>query len=159
MHKRTMLMKRLTFLVLIIFAGCATRSTEEIRTALVRGDQKQIDAFTDAFLAGAVKIDRLAIADARPVDRRVIVRISEERRISQYSVDQVSDYFLCLLQIRSRTSTRELLTLPDSGCEREDECEVCNSLVYHLPQSVRESLSQYWKRRLDFAPTHARTNR
>jgi hypothetical protein len=127
-------------------AGCA--STTTVRTALVRGDQQAVDRFVDDFLAGRLSIDRAALKDDRAAATDLVIRISDRTRASQYRVQLVSDVFMCLLQVKARRSTREILDLGDDQyeCRGEDTCEVCNSFVYPLSPQLRARLRDHWLR-------------
>lgn len=126
-------------------AGCA--STTPIRGALVRGDQAAVDRFVDDFLAGRASIDCAALQDEREAATNVVIRISDSTRVSQYRVHLVSDVFLCLLQVKAKTSTRDILDVSDAGdCRGEDSCEVCNSLVHPLSPQLRARLRDHWLR-------------
>src|SRR5438270_2097446 len=87
LHDRTVLMRISLAACAVLLFTCTTASTEAPRSALVRGDQAEVDSFTRAFLAGNAAIDRAALEDDRPVHRSVVLRIEEDRRISQYGVD------------------------------------------------------------------------
>lgn len=129
---------------ILCMAGCA--STVTIRNALVRGDQATVDRFVEDFLAGRASIDRAALQDEREAATDVVIRISDSNRVSQYGVHLVSDVFMCLLQVKAKISTRDILNLSDDApdCRGEDTCEVCNSLVYPLSPQLRARLRNYW---------------
>jgi hypothetical protein len=140
-------MSRLSFVIVLLSAalsGCA--STAAVRTAMVDGDQQRIDRFVNDFFAGRTMVDRAALMDDRPVAGNLLVRVEDRSRISQYRVELVSDVFMCLLQMKGATSTRDILDLNTDSrlCPGEDTCEVCNSLVYPLAREVRERLREYW---------------
>jgi hypothetical protein len=154
MHDGAVLIMCRALAALAFMVGCSTlRGTGEIRTALVCGDQERVDVFTRAFLQGKTNIDGNALRDDRLVDRSIILRVEEKRRISQYGVDRVADYFLCLLEIKARASTRMLVGIgsSDERCKQEDHCEVCNSLVVPIPDDIRDKLKQYWREQLRHA--------
>lgn len=106
--------------------------------------------FSRWFLNGGSAISASALTDDRLVSRSVVVRAEEPNRISQYGVDLVSDYFICLLQIKHHTSSRAILSkeVLQNECGSSGECEACNSLTYPLSPKVRTELRTYWLERL-----------
>lgn len=138
-------------LLLLVTVSCASRpSTNDVREALVAGDQREVDVFTRRFLGEAIVVAPDALRDDRIVSRNVVVHVDEESRSSQYGVDRVSEYFMCLLEVKFRTSTRDAapnLFLREE-CTRADQCEVCNSLTYPMSEQVRNDIRTYWLERL-----------
>lgn len=109
-----------------------------------------VDVFTRQFLIGESAITPSDLMDERLVSRSIVVRAEEPNRISQYGVDRVSDYFMCLLQIKERTSSHAILSseILRNECRSSGECEACNSLTYPLPPTVRGELRAHWLERL-----------
>jgi hypothetical protein len=136
-------------LAVLLAGGCVARPPN-VRDALVAGHQAEVDTFSKRVLAGQASITAEMLDDDRPVSRTVIVRFERGTETTQYGVDLVSDYFMCLLEARAKRSTREVLAISpvDSRCVSEDACEVCNSLTYPLPRQVRDALRQYWRAHL-----------
>lgn len=141
---------RITLLAAIVLCRCATRPLD-VRDALVHGRQPEVDAFSRRVLAGDALITAGMLDDQREVDRAVVVRLEISGRTAQYGVDRVCDYFMCLLEARGRMSTREIVDVSSFGrpCKLEEACEVCNSLTYPIPPTLRERLRQYWRTRLN----------
>jgi len=135
--------------VLLLLCSCATRPAG-ISDALVNGRQAEVDEFSARVLARQPVITIEMLDDARKVSRAIVVRVELDGQTAQYGVDRVSDYFMCLLEARERTSTRRLIETPtsDEKCGSEDACEVCNSLTYPLPAELREELRRYWRTRI-----------
>lgn len=136
-------------LALLLVGGCATRAIN-IGDALVAGDQATVDEFSKRVLAGEPLITAIMLTDDREVSRAVILRVDRDGGTAQYGVDLVSDYFMCLLQAREGTSTRNIINVSavDRRCKSEDLCEVCNSLTYPLPEEVRDALRRHWRAQL-----------
>jgi hypothetical protein len=135
---------------LLMGSSCASAPATDVREALVAGDQREVDGFTRRFLSGAAVITVDALRDDRAVSRNVIVQVDEESRSSQYGVDRVSEYFMCLLQVKFQASSRDAAPRISSRkeCNRPDQCEVCNSLTYPLSDQVRDEIREYWLERL-----------
>lgn len=144
MPSPTMPMKM--FFMLMLVGGCATRSID-IGEALVNGRQSEVDDFSRRVLRGESLVTDEMLRDDREVSRDVIVHFERDGGTAQYGVDLVSDYFMCLLEARQRTSTRQVIAISasDARCKTEDACEVCNSLTYPLPTELREALRRYWR--------------
>lgn len=155
MYDGTMLMNDpelvLIFLLMSLFIGCASADQVTVlQDALVSGDQTTVDVFTDALLNDRLEVTPAALHDDRDVSRSIILRVDEESRRSQYGIDRVSEFFICLLQVKYKVSSRD--TLPEelaaSECAGADECEACNSLTFPLSNDVRYELKAYWSKRL-----------
>jgi hypothetical protein len=141
----------LGLIVWLVMSSCTSSSGDGgIRYALVAGDQEAVDAFTRRFLNDDMAIGSSALSDDSLVSRSIVLRADEDDRLSQYGVDRVSEYFMCLLQIKFHTSSRDVLsgTLLNEECGLVDQCEPCNSLTYPLPSKVRNQLRTYWSERL-----------
>lgn len=153
-------MRRLAgLLILLVVSSCTSSSGDGgIRDALVAGDQGAVDAFTRRFLSDAIDVESSALSDDRLVSRSIVLHAEEEARLSQYGVDRVSEYFMCLLQIKFHTSSRDVLSgaLLREECGVADQCEACNSLTYPLPPKVRYELKTYWSERLNKRPGAAK---
>ncbi len=144
-------MRAMVIVASVLLAGCASSSTTQaLRDSLVAGNQAEVNAFAEAFLSSGAIVDEAALDDDRLVARDVLLVVSDEHRVSQYGVDRVSDYFLCLFEIKAQTSTRAIVLIEsdDDRCKSEDQCEICNSLVHPVPPDIRESLKQYWQKKL-----------
>jgi hypothetical protein len=133
-------------------SGCASvsRDVGVVREALVAGDQDAVDTFTRRFLSDGIALEWNALNDERFVSRAIILRVDEPDRISQYGIDRVSEYFICLLQIKFHTASGDVLpnALLQQECGAADHCDACNSLTYPLPVAVRDALKTYWSERL-----------
>jgi hypothetical protein len=154
LYDRTMSSRRLLLLLTVCLAGCSSTShaaLEHVRDGLVSGDQQGVDAFTHWFLTHGSGPAADALMNDRLVSRGIVIRVDEPNRVHQYGVDRVSDYFMCLLQMKHRTSSTSILSedVRRSKCGSAGECEACNSLTYPLPESVRQDLRTYWLRRLE----------
>lgn len=139
-----------TVLALAFLTTCASPATEPpIVQALLRGDQETVDQFTAAFLEEETRIFPSWLGDYRRLPP-VLLRVDAEEHYFQYGVALVADYFLCLLEIKDGTSTRELLgaAMADFPCPSEDACEVCNSSTDPLDPQLRGLLQEYWRRHL-----------
>lgn len=144
----------LLILLLLLLNGCvSTRPAIDLaRNGLVAGDQDAVDTFADRFFNQDAVIPANALMDDRLVSRNIVVRVEEPSRISQYGVDRVSDYFMCLLQIKHHVSSRDVLSDEILRNECGGECEPCNSLTYPLPEKARNRLRAYWLERQRQAP-------
>lgn len=148
-------MARSALLVMLLLGGCASSEpAERAREALVSGDQDFVEMFSRQVLNDDAVITAGSLGDDRVVSHNIVVRVEEENRIGQYGVDLVSDFFMCLLQMKFHTSSRDILSdeLLRNECRSTDECEVCNSLMFPLPPKVRNELRIYWVERLKQRP-------
>lgn len=115
---------------------------------VLSGNQEDLDHLTVALLREAQQIRTEWLADTRDFPRNLVVRVEDADRVTQLGVDQVGDYFLCLLQVRDGKTTLGILDelgLHDtSPCDGRDNCDVCNSLTFPVDGETREALIQYW---------------
>lgn len=143
-------------LVLALIAGVATttpgcrslgHTKSSIREALIGHRQAEIDVFSRDFLSGAMGIEPAWLGDERAVS--IYMPLPDEGGgIVHLGVDRISDYFLCLLEARERTSTGEILArvAPHlvTGCA-PGRCDVCFTSTYSLDPPIRSALVQYWR--------------
>lgn len=138
-----------TVLAMLLLTSCThTRaSSEEIRRALVTGDQAVADSFTSSFIQGTSPLPRAVLKDRSLVSPEVIVHTPPAGALGkplQLGVERVADYFLCLLEIRAGVDAESLVDVAREDCQRDGDCEPCNSLTYPLPEDVREALIRAW---------------
>lgn len=134
-----------------VTVGCRSlpRARPSIRESLVAHRQEEINAFSRALLAGGEEIDPAWLRDERQVPIYMPLP-GEGGSVMNYGVDRVSDYFLCLLEVREKTSTPEILTRMESSLARvcePDRCDACFTATYPLDGSVRKTLVDYWTAR------------
>jgi len=121
--------------------------TAEVTGALLRGDQKAVDRYTQVFLSSKVMLPRRVLLDERKAPASVVVT-NDRGEVRTYGVDTVSNYFLCLLHVRHSATTRELIPAEVAGaCVHEDDCEPCNSIVRPVPVAVEMALRDAWLRK------------
>jgi hypothetical protein len=145
-------------------AGCAAKfdsrkppeGEDQIAAALVAGDDSQIRQITDQVLAGTRPLNRGMLTDERTVAPGVILRATIENKQWQLGAERVSDFGLCLLELRNRTSSDEILNtiapVLRTQCtiattSNAHGCEVCNSQAIPVSDDVRSALVTYWRSR------------
>jgi hypothetical protein len=140
-----MLNRHLALVTLSLYFFCCGSATTEVRNALVDGRQEEVDRFVKEFAVGNRYVDPVALKDERAVATDVVMRIDGPNAAGQYRVALVSDFFLCLLQIKAGVESRDIVPMASrTECSRDGSCEVCNSLVYPLPDDLRNRLREYW---------------
>jgi hypothetical protein len=144
-------MKSLCLLVAIpILTSCASvKTTMNLQDALVRGDQQAVDVLTERFLDSKVRIASRALKDDRPVARAIILHAFVDGNLRQLGIDRVSEYFFCVLELRFRVESRDLV--PEitvfEECRNSDACDACSTLMYPLTPRVRNRMREYWQDR------------
>jgi len=118
------------------------------------GNQSDIDYLTNELLSGRKTIRVEWLQDERNFPTDIVFRyLGNQGELYQLGVEQVSDYFLCVLEILHNTSSKDILGKIGSNridqCELENMCEVCNSSTYPLDPSLRSILVKYWTEYLD----------
>ncbi|HXU29703.1 MAG TPA: hypothetical protein VN851_03910 [Thermoanaerobaculia bacterium] len=131
-------------------SGVRQRSAPGIVEALRASDQSAINSFTERFLAGGVRLKPKWLAEWSV--QHIYIRIggSREEGINHLGVERLGDYFLCLLEVRFKKTTAEILS--DQGipltvaCARGD-CGVCFSEAWPVSAEARKILVAYWLER------------
>jgi hypothetical protein len=145
-------------------AGCAakfdtgkpTTGEDQLADALVAGDDSQVRQITDQILAGARPLNPGMLTDERTVAPGVILRATTDNKQWQLGVERVSDYGLCLLELRNGTSSDEILRAIDPVLRTQCTiattpntrgCEICNSQSIPVSADVKTALVSYWRSR------------
>jgi hypothetical protein len=132
-------------------ARFASASTGELSSLLVNGDDEvALRRVTEEILVGRKRIQLADISDNRNVARSLLLRATYGNRDYQLGVSTVSDYAICLLQIRHSVSTLSVLrqvapALAKNCSQTEGSCDVCNSQSFPVDARVRDVLQQYWR--------------
>ena len=146
-------------------SGAVARSVQNERTAnedqlaavLLSGDELQARRLTDEVVAGKRTVGASLLTDERSLPRNIVLRTTVDGRDWQLGVDDVSEYALCVLELKDRTSSEEILTrvAPSlrSQCTtatrpKSGGCEICNSQAFPVSGSVKSALVGYWRSRL-----------
>lgn len=151
---------RLMYVVCVAMVGsCATpRSPQRpldsadssFVEALIAGDQRTVSRFSESFLDGHVAIPAEWLFDDRIVSPSIVLKWSDDRHDYKFGVERVSEYCMCLMELRSGQTSRQTVadSIPDLArvCNGE-KCEPCNSLTYPMDGTVRRRLAEYWSRR------------
>ena len=116
--------------------------------ALNIGDETRINALTNDILAGKRLITRMEVSNDSKVAPNVLLRASYANRDYQLGVNTVSEYVLCLLEIKNQTSSEQILRKVDpamqENCSRGRPCEVCNSQAFPVDVDVKRRIVGYW---------------
>ena len=121
-----------------------------LATLLISGsDEAQLQKLADDILNGREPLKPQDVLDNRAVARNVLLRAAYGQRDYQMGVSTISDYAICLLEIRHNTSTLSVLqrTAPSLArlCSGDKSgCDVCNSQSFPVDAHIKETLQQYW---------------
>jgi hypothetical protein len=135
----------------VLMAGAAELNASII-AALQTCDQSAINRYTAAFLNGEVQIPEGYLRDRRPLGKAMIVIACTDNATESYHTyyqgEKVCDYFLCLLEVKYRVSSRDILNAQGvrlaEPCDAPEKCLVCNSATYPIDDSLRDTLLKYW---------------
>lgn len=139
-------------LLITCFQGYSSGNDETI-AILLSGTQEQVNQLTSRILSGETDIDSCWLYNDGEFPRSILLIVRGEEKELKLGVDRVSDYFLCLLQIREDLTTKEIVSAVDpvksEAIQKESkECDVCNSLTYPIKDELRTLLQKYWVERL-----------
>ena len=135
--------------------GNLSRPTPEdsLAGALVSGNQERVRRLTDEVLTGMRTIGFETLTDERAVAPYTLLAGTVDGRYWQLGIERVSEYMLCLLQLRNRTSSDAILNAvaPALGAQcsystapNSRGCEVCNSQAVPVSSDVKNALVGYW---------------
>lgn len=124
----------------------------ELTQALITGDEERARRLTDEITSGTRSISQAELRDDRPIAANVLLRTTYENRDYQLGVNTVSEYALCVLQIRNHTSSENILRVIapalQQQCSRSESCEVCNAQAFPVSVEVKRQLIDYWRSKL-----------
>jgi hypothetical protein len=142
-------------LVLLALSAChqASPRDSELATALLKGDEQRAQTLTNDIIAGRRAVTKTELMDERPVAPNVLLRTTSENRDYQLGVGTVSEYALCVLQIRAHTSSANVLRVVapalERQCSAQRPCEVCNAQAFPVGAEVKRQLVSYWMSRVE----------
>jgi len=163
MHSTQFLLRgSLLLAAMLAVAGCAAtfdtgkRATgeDQLAAALVAGNDIQVRQITDEVVAGTRTLNLEMLTDQRTVALGMIVRATINNKQWQLGVERVSDFGLCLLELRDRTSSDEILSAVAPALRTQCTtattpntrgCEICNSQAVPVSDDVRSALVIYWR--------------
>jgi len=119
-----------------------------LAAALIAGDEGRALKLTQELLASKGSIEKADLKDDRRVAPNILLRATYDNRDYQLGVDTVSEYALCLLQIKYRTSSENILRVVAPALQREcsekNPCEVCNAQAFPVRVEIKQQLVSYW---------------
>jgi len=130
---------------------------DHLAAALVSGDESQVRSLTDEVVGGKRTLDSRLLKDDRAVARNIILWATVDDREWQIGVEHVSDYALCVLELKNRTSSDKILSAVAptlrSQCTTATTpntrgCEVCDSHAFPVSSDVKSALVGYWRSKL-----------
>lgn len=133
----------------------ATAGSEDtmLAAALIAGDEQRTLKLTQELLAGKRSVAKVDLTDDRQVAPNILLRATYEDRDYQLGVSTVSEYTLCLLQIKNRTSSENILRVVaptlQRECSEKNPCEVCNAQAFPVRAEIKQQLVNYWITRLE----------
>src|SRR4051794_16401531 len=111
--------------------GMVRAKDSGLTKALITGDEERARKMTDEIVIGRRPIVIAELNDERAIAPNVLLRTTYENRDYQLGVNTVSEYALCLLQIRNHTSSENILRIVapalQQQCSEAKPCEVCNA--------------------------------
>jgi|GEM_PF-2539947 hypothetical protein len=140
----------LLMLLIGFLVSCSTLKAAVIPTEVIlSGKEDAIIELSEKILAGEIRVDAKWLSDSREFPRHVAFRVTVDDGMLHLGVDKISDFYLCLLQIKYKRGTKEILgdeIYQQIGyCIPEEKCEICNSLTYNIDLDLRMRLIQYWE--------------
>src|SRR5258705_9747631 len=87
-----------------------TGNQDQLAAVLLSGDELRARRLTDEVVAGTRAVDVGLLTDERILPRNIILRTTVDGRDWQLGVDHVSEYALCVLELKDRTSSEEILS-------------------------------------------------
>jgi hypothetical protein len=104
---------------------------------------------TNDILNDRERVQAQDVSDDRAVAPNTLLRATYGERDYQLGVNTISDYVICLLQIRNHTSTLAVLRrtaplLATICSENRSGCDVCNSQSIPVDKRIKDALQQYW---------------
>lgn len=162
MATASLIRNSLLILVALALAGCAakfdsgnaTTGEDQLAAALVAGNDSQVRQITDQVLAGTRRLNLGILTDERKVAPGMILRATIDSKSWQLGIEHVSDYALCMLELRNRTSSDEILNIVApplraqctvAATPNTRGCEVCNSQAIPVSGDVKSALVTYWR--------------
>lgn len=133
----------------LVTVGCAASTQGRLFTeGLAEGGVLAPNGLTDAIISGDFKLTRSMLEDTAALPVHFSINgISEFEGTTHYLASSASEYLLCLLEIRSSKTTREILAeageLPTAHFDSVGCGPCCGGLV-PLPPGVSETLRRYW---------------
>ncbi|MCB1056635.1 MAG: hypothetical protein KDD11_14130 [Acidobacteria bacterium] len=107
-----------------------------------------VNAIADGIVDGTIRIEKPWLLDDAAEDISFSVRnVSIVEGVTHLGVKSVSQFSMCLLELREKTDSREILRniSPDLVSQLTSvNCGVCCSLVFELPPEVESTLRGYW---------------
>jgi hypothetical protein len=164
-------MSRSAVTLIIVLAHCTTtslpiKSSADVRTAspevrtgdsdlavaLLSDDEVKANQIAAEILSGNRKVLEGELRDDRNMPPDIVLRTIYERRLYQLGTATVSDFTICLLQMKHHTSSANVLGEIDPSlkvCLTSPLCDVCNSHAFPVDFEVKLKLQDYWSSRLN----------
>jgi len=154
MYRKSLLIVSLAVVTLSCCSGGSVATlppNTELATLLLNGtDDVRLRKLTNDILNDRERVRAQDVSDDRTVAPNTLLRTSYGERDYQLGVDTVSDYVICLLEIRNHTSTLGVLrrTAPSLAKMCSDDrsgCDVCNSQSVPVDKRIKDELQRYWR--------------